>query len=238
MGFCKKAPPRSRAPMPKVVMAAIVSGMKAKGMADAALQVATQHFTYIRPGALRQLKVKQLIPPLRDAGPLGRWALLLAPTLEDAARPHATGPRARLLTKTGTSDESIDLDYPPWLGPMLGAHARGRQPDEPLFTTPASRVIAAFRGLGLGLGLHGLMLYQLRHGGASDDVLSKRRSLAEVKARGRWASDSSVRRYAKPGMVQQLLGALTPSARAHCDVQWRALERILLGTPAPALPPM
>ena len=43
----------------------------------------------------------------------------------------------------------------------------------------------------------GVELYSLRHGGASDDFLTKRRTLPEIKHRGRWRADSSVRRYTK-----------------------------------------
>ncbi|CAK0809041.1 unnamed protein product, partial [Prorocentrum cordatum] len=190
--------------------AAIASGMVAKNMRGATLQAAMQHFTCISPGAMRQLKVKQLIPPLREAGPLGRRALLLAPAHEGPARPLSGRASPRALTKTGTSDQSIDLDFPPWLGPLVGARARGRRPSEPLFSTPAAQVVAASRRLGEGLGLRGLMPHRLRHGGASDDAPSKRQTLAEVKARGRRAQGQSVRRCVKPGMVHQLPGALTP----------------------------
>ena len=69
----------------------------------------------------------------------------------------------------------------------------------------------------------------LRHGGASEDVLSARRTLAEVKTRGHWAQDSSVKRYAKPGMVQQLLAAMSPAARAHGEAQWTRLEDLFNG---------
>ena len=41
------------------------------------------------------------------------------------------------------------------------------------------------------------MTYSLRHGGASDDLLAGRRSLEQVRARGRWVSSSSLRRYTK-----------------------------------------
>ena len=42
-----------------------------------------------------------------------------------------------------------------------------------------------------------LDLYALRHGGASHDFLMQTRSLVEIKKRGRWGSDLSVKRYQK-----------------------------------------
>eukprot|EP00972_Heterocapsa_arctica_P038827 5721550-Heterocapsa_arctica.AAC.1 len=49
----------------------------------------------------------------------------------------------------------------------------------------------------LGL-LRGTCMYQMRHGGASEDLLSHSRPQDDVKRRGRWSTDSSLRRYAKP----------------------------------------
>ena len=54
------------------------------------------------------------------------------------------------------------------------------------------------------LGLQGLHPYQLRHGGATDDLASGKRDFPSVKSRGRWKSDQSVRRYAKARRVQLL----------------------------------
>jgi len=45
----------------------------------------------------------------------------------------------------------------------------------------------------------------LRHGGASHDLLHKLRSFEEIKARGQWLTDLSVRRYAKAAAVQRYL---------------------------------
>ena len=42
-------------------------------------------------------------------------------------------------------------------------------------------------------------------GGASHDVLSRRRSLLEVKQRGRWSSDASLKRYVKEARLQSEL---------------------------------
>ena len=43
-----------------------------------------------------------------------------------------------------------------------------------------------------------LVLYQLRHGGASHDSLYKRRGYEDRKQRGRWRTDEAVQRYARP----------------------------------------
>lgn len=51
----------------------------------------------------------------------------------------------------------------------------------------------------------GTCLYQLRHGGATHDILENLRGWTEVKSRGRWASEASLRRYAKVGVLQRYL---------------------------------
>ena len=80
-------------------------------------------------------------------------------------------------------------------------------------------------------------LYQLRHSGASADLLEKRRELPMVTARGRWLSDKSVRRYGKPGQVQRSLARLSADQLAYCSTALADLEQILLGLRRAPVPP-
>jgi hypothetical protein len=80
-------------------------------------------------------------------------------------------------------------------------------------------------------------LYQLRHGGASDDLLSCRREALEVQRRGRWRTDASVRRYGKPAQVQRALLKLTKSRVDFGRRSWENLEKLFSGAVAPHLPP-
>ncbi|CAK0892598.1 unnamed protein product, partial [Prorocentrum cordatum] len=204
-GYAKKSPPRSRAPVPLEVAAAAISGLLSLGERDAALQVMTMFSTFIQPGALRKVLVKNLLRPTRAGGAMGTWSLLLAPTEGDPLAPlREGGARPRPLTKTGTSDEAVPLDNPQWLGPLLARHAHGRQNHSPLFTTEGGAMAVLFRKVTAVQGL-------------------------QVKTRGHWSQDSSVKRYAKPGMVEQLLAALSPAARAHGEVQRTRLEDLFAG---------
>ncbi|CAK0841452.1 unnamed protein product [Prorocentrum cordatum] len=143
--------------------------------------VASTFFTYIRPGALRKLQVRQLLAPSRASGQLQCWSLIPAPTQMDAGAPG--------LTRTGTSDETVIIDHPAWLGERLfGVAARKCGPPR-------------------------VCLYQLRHGGASGDIQSGRRGRKTVKARENWRTDSSLNRHGKPGAAHQLLNAMTPASR-------------------------
>ena len=50
--------------------------------------------------------------------------------------------------------------------------------------------------------------YGTRHGGASEDLRRKLRTHLEVKRRGRWADDRSLRRYGKETKLQQELSKI------------------------------
>ena len=126
-------------------------------------------------------------------------------------------------------DETVVLDEPGWLGPVLAAHSRARGPEGLLFTTTGGRTAGVFRSLAAGANLPGLCLYQLRHGGASEDLLSRKRTLQEVKARGHWVTDASLRRYGKPGTVQKILNQMSPALRAMGTSTWAHMQELLEG---------
>ena len=81
----------------------------------------------------------------------------------------------------------------------------------------------------VSLGLDRVHTYQLRHGGAAEDLNARSREYQQVKARGRWMTDQSVRRYTKTGKVQQLLGRLAPGGLAFCQWCHRNLEKAFRG---------
>ena len=89
------------------------------------------------------------------------------------------------------------------------------------------------------LGLEPLRpcLYALRHGGASDDVLTQRRSMLAVKARGRWASDDSLKRYGKATRLLSEVQKMPPATVAYGARIEAALAGIMLGTAAAPPPP-
>ena len=66
----------------------------------------------------------------------------------------------------------------------------------------------------LGLSEISPSLYSLRHGGASRDLLERRRTVQEVKIRGRWQSDSSLRRYAKATKLVDVISRVPPETLA------------------------
>ncbi|CAK0837412.1 unnamed protein product [Prorocentrum cordatum] len=229
-GFRKKRPPRSRAPIPRLVMAGLVTVLKFWGLHDLALMVLMSWVAYLRPGEARGLKVKDLVAPVgrkRRRGQqsaLDHWSIVVAPQ-EDY-----------VVSKTGTFDDAIALDSPSWAGPALEKAAGRRAGEELLLSVEAGLAVSKFRAAATPLGLPGLCLYQLRHGGASGDLLTKARGLSEIMARGRWLSGVSVRRCAKAGQVQKLLHALPRDAKLFCEWADENLQGIIEGAVAPRLP--
>ena len=71
-----------------------------------------------------------------------------------------------------------------------------------MFEFKYQELLKQFRAACEELGIRDPSLYRLRHGGASHDAAARLRSIAEIKRRGRWASDSSVRRYEKRTWLQ------------------------------------
>lgn len=70
------------------------------------------------------------------------------------------------------------------------------------------RIVRLFRLVASRLGLPDLCLYQLRRRRERRCVLGRVRDMQEVRAGGRWRSDASMRRHAKPAMLQRLLDLL------------------------------
>eukprot|EP00973_Karenia_brevis_P034263 4726174-Karenia_brevis.AAC.1 len=71
-------------------------------------------------------------------------------------------------------------------------------------------------------------MYSLRHGGASEDLLRGRRRLQEVMRRGRWQSESSLRRYSKEGLLAQELAKVPASTLSYGVAVDASLESIFL----------
>ncbi len=75
-----------------------------------------------------------------------------------------------------------------------------------------------WRGVLTQLGLPELeTLHQCRHGGASRDLLLKRRTETEIQARLHHASAGSSRIYKKPGRLLQLVNTLGPTALSYAS---------------------
>ena len=169
--------------------------------------------TFLRPSALLQLYTDDVVQP--KSGDIdSRHILLLAPVDKERA------------TKTEQWDETciLDGDLVPNLGQLLDLHIQNRLEDVgdvgeslvPLWDFSGRDVAKTFMGAVTALGLREVdTLYQCRHGGASRDMLRKKRSAIEIQQRLHHASQASTRIYNQPGKIQKLVNTLGQSERAY-----------------------
>ncbi|CAK0826061.1 unnamed protein product [Prorocentrum cordatum] len=110
---------------------------------------------------------------------------------------------------TGITDESVALDQParrPLRAALKAARPGSARPRH--FEVAQAR--GAFNRAAERLGLEAQPpRCALRHSAASDDLPAPRRALSEVKDRGRWATDCSLRRSAKRAELQRQMNSLS-----------------------------
>ena len=225
-GWDKRAPAASRLPPPVWLVMAFIGDLIYLGCWNRAQCVLTHFLTYLRPGELIDLDFGQLIAPHESSlgGPY--WAILLHPV-------------GGVGSKVGEHDESLILDTPGY--EFIGNHLQRLKDRRPilLWEWNLAEYNAALDNFSKAAKVEAFNLvpYSMRHAGASHDVLAKVRSIAEVKLRGRWRSDSSLQRYSKPAQSQQMAHELPPEVAAFGKLTQESLDKWLSGTVPPARPP-
>ena len=194
-----------------------------------ALLVTTSCFAYLRPGEARDILVGDLVRPSRPSDSSLRCASLILLPIE---RQH--------LSKTNTFNDTVLLDHPVWLGDVLLALATGRPAHSLLFDLKGPVVVTVWKEVVRRVGLPSTtVLYQLRHAGASGDLLSRRWKEAEIQSGGRLSTAASLRRYAKPGQVQKFLlqqSLATQGYAQWCFDKWEGLVKGSVPARAPPYP--
>lgn len=188
----KATPSQQRVPLPWLAVAAMVcyvSTVRLWPHLGAKWLLAFD--TYLRPGEMDALRIDQLIPQAAST----------------TRAPTATGVlvHPRLLNKpgkTGLLDEAVLIDDHT-LDPLMEWLTAGRPLTDRVRSSNIHDEVKEFASVARALGLTALRpcRYSLRHAGASHDFLSRRRSGDEIKRRGRWKADSSVRRYGKESLA-------------------------------------
>ena len=174
------------------------------GSFQSALGLLVMFTAYLRPSELLLLSWGDLIRPTRAQH---HYALLLHP--EEKGVP----------SKTGQFGDGVQLDSSlvPWLGKLLGRLAQNREEDEKLIDVTYLQLKKDMEAAMEKLKLGDASLYRLRHGGASEDRARSLRTLEEIKKRGRWTSDNSVRRYEKSVRLQREEGRLSGEMLARAS---------------------
>jgi hypothetical protein len=227
-GWVRQVPLRSRLPLPMPVIAMICNQLLVEGLWSMAVAVVMCVIFYLRPSELFKIRTKDVAAPSASQSvALQCWAVVLHPSEETD----------QLGSKTGEVDESLLLDLPSlmWFGPVLQRLVGLRQNDAMLFEFSQTELAKSMKRICLALGLLDVQLYQLRHSGPSIDFAARSRTLAEIKRRGRWRSDASVRRYEKGGRLNDQMAKLSGAVRDHSLKCELALESLLLRTAVPLL---
>ena len=124
-------------------------------------------------------------------------------------------------SKARVFDDGVPLDSPvfKWLPKALIKNLRlsRRQAHENMFLFTYSELLQQFKLACAELQIKDASLYRLRHGGASHDAAARLRTIAEIKRRGRWASDRSVRRYEKRTWLQSEEVKVSPTLEAKAQ---------------------
>ncbi|CAK0846282.1 unnamed protein product [Prorocentrum cordatum] len=184
----------------------------------------TMFACYFRPVDVHSLREEDLVPP---GGSSTHWVLNVHP-----ARRGET-------SKVGVSDEALLLDSPclPGLGPALHRRLRGQRLAK-LFEVSERELSMQWGRSQEQLGLlpsQRHRLYQIRHAGPSHDILMGVRTLLDVKRRGRWSSDATVKRYEAAGVVQQEWAKLSTAQQAAASraAEWMQSQVGMFSAPSP-----
>ena len=203
-GWKKAMPGSTRRPLLWSVRCGIALDLALRQLGAMALCWLIMIDAYLRPSEACELRVAQVIP--RQAGKgLGKTALHLNPDY------------MQRLSKTGELDESVLINRD-WLGQLLESYAKQRPQEGRLwpFLLPELRKEFMQSAEKAGVKFLHPVLYMGRHSGASLDRLEGRLSLAEVMKRGRWRATSSVARYEKRALVQEVLHRMRTGDKAYC----------------------
>ena len=225
-GFRRLAPGLSRAPLPEIALHALVGAAISLGQLDFGLALLVQFCGYLRPAELLNLKGRQIILAVQGSG-VKHIALLLHPQ-EDGAT-----------SKTEERDESILLDWPIFSETRAAFAVLKKRDASPAFGLDYRKYSELFHICAEMSGVVTLKChpYSIRHGGASRDALLRTRTLAQIKARGRWRADASVRRYEKHARVLREVERLPAATRRYGAEVAPLLGRMLLRRMAARKPP-
>ena len=124
------------------------------------------------------------------------------------------------------------------MGGALARAAAGKRQGQRIFEFELPHATDKLNEAAARLGIKAkLSLYQCRHGGAAHDLMGKYRARGDIQVRGRWHTETSLKRYTKTGKVQQMVKDLAPAALAFANRSLGALANVLGGRAAALTPP-
>ena len=212
----RQAPGHTRDPLPWLHLMLVLYQMTLIGQHVEALACLVCYICYFRPSELVSILVEDVLAPSHSSRHV---AIALHP--EDRGVP----------SKTGVFNDGVAVDNPrvPWLGRRLLKFARQRRRGQLLFGLTYRQLNAAYVAAATAAGLPDTSMHRMRHGGASEDRAANLRPLDVIKRRGRWTTDSAVRRYEPVVRFQRVEGQLDASALKRARLVEAELEKVLFG---------
>ena len=171
------APGRTRDPLPLLHLVVVIVSLIKSGHVSFAAACLLMWTCYFRPSEVLDVHAGDVLAPTSSCPHVS----LLLPPFERG------GP-----SKVGEYDDGVALDMEELIlfGPWLLRQASRLAPEVKLFRFTYLEMVVMFREAMEEWDLADAVLYGMRHGGASHDIVSNQRSVLEVKKRGRWAKAS------------------------------------------------
>ena len=190
-----------------------------KGRVDEAIAVEIALDGYLREQDWAQLRAEDVMTDWRDGG-ICSTALLFG-------RRH----RGESV-KTG-QEQGVQLESP-LLRRLMAERARLLNPDDKMFDTNPDVFRRHWRAAASSLDMPWFPPpHCLRHTGPSEDAASGRKTLEDIRRRGRWTQPKSVQRYSKPHALTIHKSRLDSNTKAH----GRHLEQNFLQMLVDTMPP-
>ena len=223
----RKEPASSKAPVVWEGACAVAALLAAEGEVGMAVYVLVGYDTYARPRELHRVKVSDVIPAIPGT-PHNTPAIKLNPL------------EGQIPSKVGVFDENVPLSGDGKRAVVallvtLWAQICREVGQEKLFPFSFDELAKKFTLAARRCGLGRRTLYDLRHGGASDDG-AEGRTEGHIQSRGRWSQATSMRRYRKPGILQE--GWATMSVLAVSFAHYCARDVVHLILQPSTLPPL
>ena len=234
-GWTSKSPDSTKQPMTEEALYLVSDYCLQQTQTEwiyAALALATQFDAYTRPSETLDLHPSCV---LKENNKGSAVAISMYPE-------PASG-RVAQRSKGKEYDDTVIIGDQPsvqagrrWVSQSLALLAQKRKKHGKLFPLTLPRYTILLRKASEHLGLKLIITPHLaRHGGPSSDYLQRFRDLVEIKRRGRWKAQASVRRYEKSGRYLRQREILGQSLRGKAAVA-RAKVPLLMAKRIRALP--
>ena len=185
------APGRTRDPLPFLHLVLVMKALLRRGRVAFAAACLLMWSCYLRPSEILDLHAEDVLAPTSSC-----------PHVSLMLHPYERGKTS----KVGEFDDGVTMDMAKlqWFGPWLLRQSLRRPKGAKLFSLGYPEMSKMFQKAMEEWGLKDATMYRLRHGGASHDIVHGHRHIVEVKKRGRWSTDQSLKRYAKAVRLQKV----------------------------------